>query len=472
VRLRVATRRGAARAETTSGSNHIRYLGEQVTLRLTTNAPVTYVLDETPFRVERPLTFFLGPDESFADEPAAVQRMCDATIADWQLWVRGLALPLEWQDAVVRAAIALKLCWFEETGAILAALTTSIPEAPDTQRTWDYRFCWLRDAYYVVQALNRLGAVDILEGYLAYLRNVSDTAPEGELQPVYGLGLEALLEESLVPELPGYRGMGPVRIGNAAYTQRQHDVYGQVVLSTAQAFFDSRLLRPVTLADFHALERVGEQAFRLYDRPDAGLWELRTKAAVHTYSAVMCWAACDRLANIATRLDLPDPARTWGERADTIADRVRREAWNEELGSYVAAFGGDKLDASLLQLLDLRFVKPDDPRFAATLKAIAKGLARGGYLLRYAHEDDFGAPENAFNICTFWYIEALALSGQAAEGRRLFERMLGHRTRAGLLSEDIAFATGELWGNYPQTYSLVGLINAAGLLSRPWSAVR
>ncbi|MCA8967838.1 MAG: glycoside hydrolase family 15 protein, partial [Planctomycetes bacterium] len=215
------------------------------------------VLDETPFRVERPLTFFLGPDESFADEPSAVQRMCDATIADWQLWVRGLALPLEWQEAVVRAAIALKLCWFEETGAILAALTTSIPEAPGTQRTWDYRFCWLRDAYYVVQALNRLGAVDILEGYLAYLRNVSDTAPEGQLQPVYGLGLEALLDETEAPALPGYRGMGPVRIGNAAYTQQQHDVYGQVVLSTAQAFFGSRLLRPVTLADFHALERVG-----------------------------------------------------------------------------------------------------------------------------------------------------------------------------------------------------------------------
>ena len=472
VRLRPTTRWGAARCALTSGSNHIRYVGDALVLRLTTNAPVTYLLDERPFRLERPCFFFLGPDESFADEPAAVERMADATVADWQLWVRGLALPLEWQEETIRAAIGLKLCWFEETGAFLAALTTSIPEAPGTERTWDYRFCWLRDAYYVVQALNRLGAVDILEGYLAFLRNLTAAAPDGRLQPVYGLAQEAELEESLAPALPGYRGLGPVRVGNAAWQQVQHDVYGQVVLSTAQAFFDRRLLRPPTLADFDALERLGEQAVALHDQPDAGLWEFRTRNGVHTYSAVMCWAACDRLANIAAFLALAERAARWRAAADAIAETIRARAWSPALGSYAATFGGQTLDASLLQLIDVRFVAPDDPRFAATLEAVTQGLLRGEHLLRYAEADDFGAPENAFNICTFWYIEALARSGRTEEARKLFQRMLDHRTRAGLLSEDIAVASGELWGNYPQTYSLVGLINAAVLLSRPWSTVR
>lgn len=471
-RLRVASRWGAEEARITSGSNHIRYVGDAVTLRLTTDAPITYLLEERPFRIEKPLFFFLGPDESFTGEPDAVRRMCDATVADWQLWVRGLAIPLEWQDAVIRAAIGLKLCVYEETGAILAAMTTSIPEAPHSTRNWDYRYCWLRDAYYVVQALNRLGAVDVLENYLAFLRNLTDSSPDGFLQPVYAIDLRGELEESEAPDLAGYRGMGPVRVGNAAWYQKQNDVYGQVVLSTAQAFFDTRLLRPASKADFEALERVGEQAFALFEIPDAGLWELRTKAEIHTYSAVMCWAACDRLGNIAAHLGLRERSQFWDGRAGSIRRRIDEAAWNPEIGSYVSAFGGDKLDASLLQLIDVRFSPPGDPRFEATLEAIARQLVRGDHVLRYAHADDFGEPENAFNICTFWYIEALAQSGRREAARALFEQMLSHRTRAGLLSEDLAVTTGELWGNYPQTYSLVGLINAAGLLSRPWNTVR
>jgi len=215
------------------------------------------------------------------------------------LWVRGLATPLDWQEAVIRAAIALKLCQYEETGAIVAALTTSIPEHAHSQRNWDYRFCWIRDAYYTVQALNRLGALDVLESYLGYLRNIVDQAKAGHIQPLYGVLGEQKLDEVVAPGLAGFRGMGPVRVGNQAYEQVQHDAYGQIVLSNVQAFFDARLLRPATLEDFEALEDVGECAWRLYDKPDAGLWELRSRTDVFTYSAAMCWAACDRLANAA-----------------------------------------------------------------------------------------------------------------------------------------------------------------------------
>ncbi|HZZ37178.1 MAG TPA: glycoside hydrolase family 15 protein, partial [Caulobacteraceae bacterium] len=352
VRLRPTVRYGAAPAPAISGSNHIRYQGEDLTLRLTTNAPVSHVTDERTFRLEEPVALFLGPDEPFQGEVlAAVNGMLGDTASYWREWVRTLAIPLEWQEAVIRAAITLKLCVYEETGAIVAALTTSIPEAPGSGRNWDYRFCWIRDAYYTVQALNRLGAVDILENYLGYLRNIVDAANGGHIQPVYGVGYEPILTERTAEALPGYRGMGPVRIGNQAHEHVQHDVYGQIVLSNVQAFFDERLLRPATVQDFEVLERVGERALAMYDKPDAGLWELRTRASIHTYSAAMCWAACDRLGNAAEKLGLNARAVLWNDRARAIREAIEANAYNAEAGHFAATFGGSELDASLTQLV-------------------------------------------------------------------------------------------------------------------------
>jgi GH15 family glucan-1,4-alpha-glucosidase len=507
MRLRPMTNYGERPAYVTAGSNHIRYVGEAVTMRLTTDAPVSHILEERTFRLEEPLGFFLGPDEGLgADVATTTEQMLRETTAYWRSWVRTLSVPLEWQEAVIRAAITLKLCQYEETGAIVAALTTSIPEhaADDgAGRNWDYRYCWLRDAYYVVQALNRLGAADMLENYLVYLRNLVDVANQGEIQPVYGatadrqgrlpglgpaairdrsraghvqpvygVGLEPVLTEWIAPHLPGYRGIGPVRIGNQAHEHLQHDVYGQIILSTVQAFFDERLLRPATVEDFRALEPIAERAFELHDKPDASLWEFRGREAVHTYSSVMCWAACDRLANAAVQVGLLDRAAYWNDKAAAIRATIETRAFNAGEARFAATFDGDELDASLLQLVDVRFVSPDDPRMAATMAAVEQGLRRGSYMLRYAIPDDFGLPKTAFNFCTFWLIEALHLSGRTAEARGLFEEMLQRRTSAGLLSEDISFDGVELWGNYPQTYSLVGLINCAMLLSKPWTTVR
>ncbi|HVI32001.1 glycoside hydrolase family 15 protein [Phenylobacterium sp.] len=503
IRLRPTANYGEHATATTAGSNHMRFVGPEMTLRLTTDAPISHIGEERTFRLEEPIAMFLGPDEGFdSDVATTTARMLRETTDYWRSWVRTLSTPLEWQEAVIRAAITLKLCAYEETGAIVAALTTSIPEHADESgqaRNWDYRYCWLRDAYYVVQALNRLGAADMLENYLVYLRNLVDQARKGDeapvygaagagglgpatvvdksraghVQPVYGVGLEPVLTEWVAPHLPGYRRMGPVRVGNQAHEHLQHDVYGQIVLSTVQAFFDQRLLRPATVDDFRALEPIGERAFELHDKPDASLWEFRGREAVHTYSSVMCWAACDRLANAAEKLGLSDRAKYWDGRAARVRETIETRAWNAELGRYAATFGGDELDASLLQLVDVRFCPPDHPRMVATMKAVEEGLRRGPFMLRYAIPDDFGEPKTAFNFCTFWLIEALHLSGRSEEARELFEEMLGRRTAAGLLSEDISFSgDGELWGNYPQTYSLVGLINCATLLSRPWSSVR
>lgn len=473
VRLRPATNWGSAKATTTRGSNHIRYVLGDGSVRLSTSAPVGWIEDERLFRVERPLHFFLGPDESFSEDIAAsTEAMLERTIGEWRHWVRGLATPHEWQHAVIRSAITLKLCQHEETGAIVAALTTSIPEHADSGRNWDYRYCWIRDAYYTVQALNRLGALDVLEGYLEYLRNIVDNAAKGHIQPLYGVGGEAILTEWEAPALSGYRGMGPVRVGNQAYEQVQHDAYGQIVLSNVQAFFDQRLLRVAGIEDFEALEPIGERAWQSFDKPDAGLWELRTKSHVHTYSAAMCWAACDRLANAAQALGLQERCDFWQDRADKMRAVIEQQAWRQETDRLSATFAGDDLDASLIQLLELRFLAPEDPRFQGTLKAVEEGLRRGSHMLRYASEDDFGLPHTAFNVCTFWLIEALHFTGRDQDARLLFEEMLSRCTAAGLLSEDIDPISGELWGNYPQTYSLVGMINCAVLLSKPWSAIR
>ena len=473
VRMRPTQNWGEGPAPARAGSNHISYQGADMAVRLNTSGSVSAILEERVFRLEEPLALYLGPDEPFdGDVLSGVERFLAETKQYWREWVRTLAIPLDWQAEVIRAAITLKLCVYEETGAIVAAMTTSIPEFPDSGRNWDYRYCWIRDAYYVVQALTRLGAADILENYLAYLRNIIDAADGGHIQPLYGVGMEAELTEREAEHLAGYRGMGPVRIGNQAHEHIQNDVYGQIVLSTIQAFFDERLLRPANLEDFVSLERVGEQAFRLYDSPDAGLWELRTRAHIHTYSAAMCWAACDRLAKAADRVERPARAEPGRGRAATVRAAIEARAYVEGENKFSAMFDVDELDASLLQLVDLGFISPEDPRHRGTLRAVEKGLKKGSNLFRYITPDDFGEPEAAFNFCTFWYIEALQRDGQTEAARSLFEEMLARRNSVGLLSEDISLEDGTLWGNYPQTYSLVGLINCASLLSRPWSTAR
>jgi len=473
VRLRPSADWGARRAQVTSGSNHIRYLCTDITLRLTTDCPVSHVLDERAFRLESPLHFFLGPDEGYDQEVGpGIGATLERTVAYWRDWVRTLYIPLDYQDAVIRAAITLKLCVYEETGAIVAAMTTSVPEFPESGRNWDYRYCWVRDAYYTVRALNRLGAVDILENYLVYLRNLVDQSAGGHVQPVYGVGLEEDIDERIVTSVAGYRGMKPVRVGNQAREHLQHDVYGQIVLPLVQSFYDSRLLRAGTIDDFYALEKVGDRAFAMHDQVDAGLWEFRTIARVHTYSSVMCWAACDRLAKAAHRLGLESRVAVWNERATIIRARIEAEAFVPEKGRFAASFGGQELDASLLQMVDLGFLDPADPRQVATFDAIERDLKKGPYLFRYVEPDDFGEPETAFNFCTFWFIEALHQNGRDQEAREIFDQMLSRRTNAGLLSEDISLADDELWGNYPQTYSLVGIINCAVLLSRSWTDVR
>jgi len=473
IKMRPRMSAGALRPRPIVGSNHMRFAAEGGSLRLSTDAPVSYIVTEGAFILSRPITLILHGDEPLADSiPRVGREFHDKTHEYWQTWSRQLNVPYEWQDEVIRAAITLQMCSFEESGAIVAALTTSMPEAPDEQRNWDYRFCWIRDAYFTVLALNRVGATATMERFIHYVTNVIAMECGPNLKPVYAILPEMTLEERIATHIAGYRGYGPVRIGNAAVDQIQHDVYGSVILAASQMFFDERLPTKGDESLFAMLEPLGMRALAMALVPDAGIWEYRDTLSVHTYSATMCWVACDRLARIAQKLGLHERAQAWRKSAQGLRDEILARAWNEDLGCFTGRLDSDHIDASSLLLAELGLVKPDDPRFVATVERIGNLLGARGYLFRYAAPDDFGEPSTAFTICSFWYVEALAAIGRSDEARTLFEKVLARRNHVGLLSEDIDPATGELWGNFPQTYSLVGIILCAMRLSKSWEEAR
>ena len=469
VRLQPTAGYGARLALMRSGSHHVRYSGEDCDYRVTSDASISALTKQREIVLDQPQAFVLSDDDTLQETPSTVAlRFLAETRTYWQDWVRTLAVPFDWQEAVIRAAITLKLCTYEDTGAVLAALTTSIPESPGSGRNWDYRYCWLRDGYFVVQALNRLGATRTMEGFLHFIDHIVERSRASEIRPVHRIGGNGELTERTVSGLEGFLGMGPVRVGNEAAQQTQRDVYGAIILAATQLFFDDRLVHPGDRSLFARLEPLGEHAVSASDRPDAGPWEFRGAARTHTFSAAMSWAGCDRLARIAAHLKEAAAARRWRAAADAMRARLLAGAWSESLGAFAGSLGGTDLDASTLLLAELGLVEPADPRFRATVEAIGRGLREGDLLFRYRHADDFGEPQTAFTICAFWYVNALAGIGRLEEAREHFGRLLERRSSLGLLSEDIDPVSGALWGNFPQTYSLVGVINSALRLSRSW----
>jgi GH15 family glucan-1,4-alpha-glucosidase len=472
IRLRPTFSYGAHKAQTTSGSNHVRFFSESAVMRLTTDASVTAILHETEFALDRPITLIVGADESILESPDSLYRTFLAeTEAYWYTWVRDLNIPFDWQAAVIRAAITLKLCSFEDTGAVLAALTTSVPEAAGTPRTWDYRFSWLRDSFFTVTALNRLSATRTMERFVRFIVDIVEGASaHGEadqIAPLFPIAPGMDTAERIVDSLPGYRGQQPVRIGNAAVAQRQNDTYGSMVLTAAQMFWDERLPRQGDMELYRRLCLVGNEAHRAALTPDAGLWEYREREEVHTFSAAMCWAAQHRLGMIARRIGIDSESREWLARAGVLRQEVLQRATMAD-GSLSGVLDREMADASSLVLPEIGLLSSDDQRFHSTLDMVAKRLMRNGFVMRYVEADDFGRPSNACLLCTFWYIDALASVGRREEALELFNNVLGQRNHVGLLSEDLDPTTGELWGNFPQTYSQVGLILSAMRLSRSW----
>jgi GH15 family glucan-1,4-alpha-glucosidase len=472
VRCRPVYDYGLVEPTSWAASNHVEYRGFPAPVRLTTNVPLAYIEDERPFLVERDRHLVLTwgqPLEAGLEDTA--ERFLERTLDYWQRWVKGTRVPRDYQAEVIRSALALKLHQYEDTGALLAATTTSLPEHPGSGRNWDYRYCWLRDAYFTLNALERLGHSEEMERFLEYLRNLAEEN-EGVLQPAYRLNGSSDAPERELDHLDGFRGERPVRVGNQAFEHVQNDVYGEMVLAISRLFLDQRFVGsvpPRTALD--TVEGLVSQIEARLEEPDAGPWEFRERTRLHTFTVLMHWAGARRAVEVAEALGADELATRAREVEERARELLEMQCWNDEIGALTQVAGGEQLDAVNLLAVHVGYWEPDDPRAAAHVDAIRDALAvDGGHglLRRYATKDDFGHMEAAFTVCTFWLVEALALIGRTEEARELFERLLALDNGLGLYSEDILPDTLEQTGNFPQTYSHVGLINAAFRLSRRW----
>lgn len=451
-------------------SNHIAFGGLPDNLRLTTNAPLLHVAQGRPFVLLRDHHFVLTwgqPLEDNLEETA--ERFLQRTIAYWRGWVKHTRIPRDYQREVIRSALALKLHQYEDTGALLAATTTSIPEYPGSGRTWDYRYCWLRDAYFTLDALEQIGHHEEMEAFMTFLRNLSATHG-AVLRPVYTIAGDSDMEERIVESLAGFNGDGPVRVGNQAHHHVQNDVYGEMILAISRALLDVRLRgEPVLDGTIDLVHRLLGNIEARLEEPDAGPWELRGVQHLHSFTLLTHWAGARRAAEIGT--ELGDAQLVL--RGDTLANAARElldtRCWNAEVGAYAQAAGATNLDAAMLLALHFGLLRGDDPRARSHVDAIAAQLRIGPHLLRrYDVTDDFGETHAAFTVVSFWLAEALHMVGRIDDARILFEHLLSLHNGLGLYAEDILVASGKQAGNFPQTYSHVGLINTAFRLSRPW----
>jgi GH15 family glucan-1,4-alpha-glucosidase len=428
-------------------------------LELYTNLPSPYVLERREFVLSEPVFLVLhtGP-RSAAPTLESVHHDLARTVTGWRAWAKACALPSFAPGPVLRSALCIRLHASHSTGAIIAAATTSIPEAMGTERTWDYRYCWLRDAAFVVEALRRVGHLDEGERFIRFLRDVSASGP---LQPVYSVDGGRELPETTLTHLAGFGNNGHVRVGNAAALQLQNDLMGEMVLCLDTLLSDPRIVHDDREGYFPLIKSLVEQAISLAPKDDMGIWEFRTIFRPYTFSRAMCWAAISRGALIARRLDHQEEAARWEALANAERVEILARGYNDSLGFFTQTLGGTDPDASILLLPTIGIIDAKDPRFVSTVAAFERLLVDRGLMLRYRNRDDFGETTSAFTVCSFWWAEALALVGRLDEAIHLFDRLVAHANAVGLFSEDIEPETGALLGNFPQAYTHVGLIHAA-----------
>ncbi|MEX2568610.1 MAG: glycoside hydrolase family 15 protein [Cyclobacteriaceae bacterium] len=451
---------GKKKLKPIAGSNHIQFNGGDQEIRLTTNCSITYITEKEEFRLQRPIYLVLtygSPLE--APIVSTVDRFLQATSQYWRNWVKSTSIPHFHQRLVVRSALVLKIHQFEDTGGIIAASTSSLPESPGSTRNWDYRYCWMRDAYYTLNAFNQLGHFEELERYFEFIQNLP-TDNKGRYQPLYSITGSSHLPET-VSDLAGYLGNIPVRFGNQAYTHIQNDLYGQVLVSLLPLYADKRFIESEKSHSRPFINNLLQKIEETMDEKDAGLWEFRNLKQEHCYTFLFHWAGACSVIKIADRLN----DKIMKEKAIKLKIKAAEKieaCYLPESKAYSQAIGTQNMDASTLQLITMGYFGQDIERANNHLKALEKDLLAKDYLFyRYKHQDDFGEPETTFLICAFWYIEALACVNRLDEAMEGFETLSKYCNHLHLFSEDVDQKTGSQWGNFPQTYSHVGLLNAA-----------
>lgn len=410
--------------------------------------------------------FLLGYNEKILlPDTQKVYLEMERTKVYWLNWSNKTTTYKKYNSIIKRSAVTLKLLSYDKSGAVLAAATTSLPETIGEVRNWDYRFCWIRDASMVVKVVSELGHKNVARRYLQFIIDIIPDKAE-KLQIMYGINKEKELTEETLPHLSGYMGSQPVRIGNAAYTQKQNDIYGilmdviyQQLVQFSTDIENSEDLWSITKGIVWIVGNTWQER-------DKGIWEFRTESRHFTFSKVLCWTALDRAIKVAQMFGKAHKVEKWKPLRDEIREDIYKNAWNEEVQAFTQSYGSPHLDASVLLMEAYGCIEAKDERFVSTVRAIEKGLSNNGLLYRYKNEDDFGLPSSSFTICTFWFINSLFKIGDEEKAMAHFDQLLGYSNHLGLFSEDIDFKTKRLLGNFPQAYSHLALIECALNFSR------
>ncbi len=443
--------------------DRIAYKTEKEILYVYSNMDLSKIVEGKYIDIDKEsyiaLTYnMIKPGQSVNDIKADMKK----TQEHWKKWASNIKAPDQFRKHVIRSALTLRMLTYDDSGAIVAAPTTSLPEIIGDVRNWDYRYCWIRDASFTVLALLRIGKSDVAHEFITWLNKIFSESGAMQ-QPLFGINGERELKERTLDYLEGYMGSRPVRVGNAAYLHRQQDIFGEL-LDAIHFFYVDYRVRDLSNEQWGVVYSSAESAINSWKNKDSSIWEFRNMQEHFTFSKVMSWVAVDRAVKIAKHFKKYDAATRWSGVARQIKRDVVKNGWNEKMKSFVQYYGSDTLDASLLLMPFFGFIEYDHPKMKATIDAIKAGLLKNGFVIRYSAKDDFGMPKNALIACTFWLIEALYEIGEKEEAVKLFNNIISHSNHLGLLSEDIDPYSGELVGNFPQAYSHIALINTSTIL--------
>lgn len=445
---------------------HVTDKGPYESVYLYSDIDYQHLANGDPITITRDCYLLISYNQKLVDlNTDAISLEYEKTRVYWLDWSAKTRRFPKYNDEINRSALVLKLLAFQKTGAILAAVTTSLPEEIGAVRNWDYRYCWLRDASMNIAVLTKLGHYKVAKNFLDFILDIIPYKEE-KIQIMYGINRQKKLTEKNLDHLNGYENSKPVRIGNAAFSQKQNDIFGVLLDVIYQYLMIFKHSVVENREDLWTVTRtLARHVENNWKKKDHGIWEYRGSKKHFVFSKVLCWVAMDRAMKIAQHFSMQNYVRVWRGMREKIKMDIYKQGWNPDAGTFVQAYGDPDLDAANLLMAHYGFIAPDDPKYIATVVQTQRQLSRDGLMYRYRNPDDFGEPKSSFTVCTFWMIKSLYKIGKQKEAEKLFKKTLSYCNHVGLLSEDIEFESKRLLGNFPQGYSHLALIDAAIALS-------